>query len=103
MPWLVRQLGKSGEPLAAAWRQAAGMVLTGCPAALTAPLERIHAPGWLGRCSTVNPKVAGLMRVGKLLQEPIVVVVWSAGNRCGRSPSGMATWTAATMARVTAV
>ena len=32
-----------------------------------------------------------------------VVIVWSGGMRCGRIHSGMATWTAAKMARVTAM
>ena len=39
-----------GAPFArrlASW-QAAGIVLTGCPAALMAPLDRIQAPGWPG-------------------------------------------------------
>ena len=37
------------------------------------------------------------------MKELIAAVVWSGGNRCGRIHSGMATWAAAKMARVTAM
>lgn len=41
--------GEEGlRPAIAAW-QGAGRALTGWPAALTAPLERIHLPGGAGR------------------------------------------------------
>src|ERR1017187_2327450 len=100
MPWLVRHCVQAGLPVG----QAAGLVLTGCPAALTAPEERIQAPGWLGRKSRVNPKVPlGPMRVGSWVMELIAAVVWSGGKRCGRIDSGMATWAAAKMARVMAM
>jgi hypothetical protein len=35
-------------PVFAIDAQAAGVVLTGCPAALTGPLDRSQAPGWPG-------------------------------------------------------
>ena len=37
------------------------------------------------------------------MQEVTETVVWPGGNRCGRIHSGMAIWTAAKMARVTAM
>jgi hypothetical protein len=64
MPWLARQATKAAGPCPggkafpcapALWPvfptdvQAAGVVLTGCPAALTGPLDRSQAPGWPGR------------------------------------------------------
>jgi hypothetical protein len=61
MPWLARQPRKATGPVVdpcglALWfapvlptdAQAAGVVLTGCPAVLTGPLDRSQAPGWLG-------------------------------------------------------
>ena len=36
-------------PVFAIDAQAAGVALTGCPAALTGPLDRSQAPGWPGR------------------------------------------------------
>src|ERR1022692_3044637 len=104
MPWLVRQGVQAGLPLSAPGLQAAGLVLTGCPAALTAPLESIQAPGWLGRNWTPNAKVPlGPMRVGSWVKELIAAVVWSGAKRCGRIDSGMATWAAAKMTRVMAM
>src|SRR6266487_3410733 len=57
MPWLVRQPGKSGLFSIDGAVQAAGVVLTGCPAALTGPLDRIHAPNWPGRLVATSVKV----------------------------------------------
>src|ERR1700748_3180037 len=81
-------------------RQGAGIVLTGCPAALMAPLDRIQASGWAGTvlaCSvpTLSPAVPK--------NDGPLTTVRSGGMRCGRIHSGMATWTAAKMARVMAM
>ncbi len=53
--------------------QAAGVVLTGCPAALTGPLDRIHAPNWPGRlvATIVNVLPPGpVAPAGKVPQRP---------------------------------
>src|ERR1039458_8166495 len=103
MPWLARQLSHLGDPPAPRTRgsadsQAAGTV-TGCPAALTAPLEVIQAPGWPGTWVAVTAIVPP---VGKTFTcaASIVAIVRLGGMRCGRIHSGVATWTAAKMARV---
>lgn len=49
----VRMVGPGAGTLALLYclssaMQAAGVVLTGCPVALTGPLDRSHAPGWPG-------------------------------------------------------
>src|SRR5437870_12958704 len=104
-PWLARQ--SRPESPATACMQAAGTVLTGFPAASTAPLERTQASGWLDRPPAVNMKVAveicAEMRNPMSETELSVVIVRLGGNRCGRIHSGMATWRAAKMARVTAM
>jgi hypothetical protein len=43
--------------------QAAGTLLAGCPAALTAPLEMIQAPGWPRTRVALNAIVVGLIPV----------------------------------------
>src|ERR1039458_8408735 len=107
MPWLSRQLSHLGDPLppracSSADSQAAGAV-TGCPAALTAPLEVIQAPGWpatrVAVTTIVDPPVGKTFACAA----SVVAIVWLGGMRCGRTHSGVAAWTAAKMARVTAI
>src|SRR5579863_42428 len=86
----------TGEP----GRQAPGIVLTGCPDALMAPLETIHAPGWPGTVLAVS--VPTFIAAAWKNDEPLTTVRVG-GMRCGRTASGMAIWTAAKMARVTAM
>jgi hypothetical protein len=77
--------------------------VTGCPAALTAPLEVIQAPGWpatrVAVTAIVDPPVGKTVACAA----SIVAIVRLGGMRCGRIHSGVATWTAAKMARVTAM
>ena len=75
-------------------------MLTGCPAALMAPLERIQASGWPGTVLAVS--VPTLIAADWKNDGPLTTVR-SGGRRCGRTHSGIATWTAAKMARVTAM
>src|ERR1700728_4740103 len=83
------------RPENAAW-QAAGRLVTGRPAALMAPLERIQAPGRPGTMVAVRlPKFRST--------DSIVAIVRSGGMRCGRTPIGMAIWAAMKIARVTAM
>src|SRR5215831_2355607 len=109
MPWLARQLssargGPPGpRPPGIADSQAAGMVLTGCPAALTAPLEVIQAPGWPGTVAPVTAIVEPLAGYTFACAAAIVAIVRLDGRRCGRIHSGVTSWTAAKMARVTAM
>jgi hypothetical protein len=62
------------EPMAPdiAGSQAAGMVLTGCPAALTPSLEMIQAPGWPGTTLAVTTSL-GLAR--RLTFAPVAAIV----------------------------
>src|SRR6266516_300206 len=110
MPRLVRQFARAGPGplLLAAGEQADGTtVLTGCPAASAAPLDRIQAPGWPAKPSvaSVKVKVCGesVVKRFNVVSLVIATVVWLAGNRFGRIHSGMAIWRAAKMARVTAM
>jgi hypothetical protein len=66
------------------------MVLTGCPAALTAPLEVIQAPGWPRTRVAVTVNVEPL--VGKTFARAalIVAIVRLGGMRFGRIHSGVA-------------
>src|SRR5579863_6055935 len=78
-------------------RQETGAAVTGCPAALMAPLEMIQAPGCPGTSEAV-------MAGGEIdCTDSSVVIVCTGGMRCGRTQSGMATWTTAKMARVMAM
>src|SRR5580704_3357897 len=109
MPWLARQSGKAERLFSIdSVVQAAGVVLTGCLVALTGPLDRSHAPGWPGTSVAVSVKVLPPGPVSarprpEFSSEAIEMTVWRAGIRFGRIHSGMATWTAAKMARVTAM
>ena len=91
MPRLVRQFARAGPgpPLLAAGEQADGTtVLTGCPAAPAAPLDRIQAPGWPAKPSvaSVKVKVCGESVLKRFNVVPLVIatVVWLAGNRFGQ-------------------
>src|SRR5580693_1773949 len=86
----------TGEP----GRQAPGIVLTGCPDALMAPLETIHAPGWPGTVLAVS--VPMLIAAAWKNDGPLTTARLG-GRRCGRTASGMAIWTAAKTASVTAM
>jgi hypothetical protein len=82
--------------------QAAGMVPTCCPAALTPSLEMTQAPGWPGT-PAVSISLGLALRLTVAPGAAIVVTVWLVGNRCGRIHSGVMNWTAAKMARVMAM
>src|ERR1022692_2149520 len=69
--------------------QAAGAVVTGCPAALMGPLERIQASGRPGTVVAVS--VPTLIDAAWKNDGPLTTV-WSGGRRCGRTHSGTATW-----------
>src|SRR5580700_3899443 len=126
IPWLPRQAKKPAGPVAGApeppceaWlvpvftlpvfaidAQAAGVALTGCPAALTGPLDRSQAPGRPGRLTAKSVKVLPPGPVWAGEKSPCEVTgmaTWSGGARLGRTHSGMATWRAAKTARVTAM
>ena len=75
-------------------------MLTGWPAALMAALERIQAPGWPGTVLAVS--VPTFIDAAWKNDGPLTTVR-TGGMRCGRTHSGIATWTAAKMARVTAM
>src|SRR5215471_1796515 len=101
MPLLARQ--SSPESPNSACMHAAGAVLTGFATASTAPLDRTQAPGWLVRRRAVKVKAPCGEVWNEISETELnVVIVWSGGNRWGRIHSGMATWMAAKMARVTA-
>src|SRR6266550_1527209 len=123
MPWLARQPRKATGPVVAPcglapWFapglglvpstdvQTAGVVLTGCPAALTGPLDRSQAPGWPGMLRANSVKIVPPAPVSDGRAAPSEVTgrtVRSGGARLGRTHSGMATWRAAKTARVTAM
>src|SRR5580692_1656711 len=108
MPWLARQSKNAGPAFCIDGAvQAVGVVMVAWPAALTVPLERTQAPGWPGRSSAPRLKVLwfgwALCNSDTPSSEAIGMTVWLAGIRFGRIHSGMATWTAAKMARVTAM
>src|SRR5579872_2026524 len=106
MPWLVRQPSRSGRLFSIVGAvQAAGVVLTGFPAALTGPLDRIHAPNWPGRLVATSVKVLPPGPVAPPAKFPGVTETTArwAGAKWGRIHSGMATWRAAKTARVTAM
>src|SRR5580658_6952444 len=103
MPRLAMQAPRLSEGAAfigEGGRQAVGIVVTGCPAAFMAPLERIQASGWPGTVVAVS--VPTLMDAAWKNDGPLTTVR-SAGRRWGRTHSGTATWTAAKMARVMAM
>jgi hypothetical protein len=83
--------------------QDAGMVLTGCPAALTPSLEMIQAPGWPGTTLAVSVSLGLARRLTLAPAAAIVAVVRVVGNRCGRIHSGVMNWMAAKIARVIAM
>src|SRR5215469_12365127 len=100
MPRLAMHRPGSGAFASEDGRQAAGIVLTGRPAALMAPLETIQASGWPG--TELAARVPTLIDASAKNDGPLTTVR-SGGMRCGRTHSGMATWTATIMARVTAM
>src|ERR1700689_2616171 len=107
MPWLARQLSHPDDPLPRSTRgsadaQAAGAV-TGRPAAVTAPLEVIQAPGWPGTRVAVTAIVDPSVGKRFACTASVVAIVRSGGMRCGRIHSGVTTPTAANMARVRAM
>src|ERR1051326_4344660 len=64
--------------------QAAGVVLTGCPAVLTGPLDRSQAPGWPGTPRANSVKVVPPAPVSDGMAAPSEVTgmtVWSGGAR----------------------
>src|ERR1700722_7601742 len=97
MPWLVRQPSKSGLLSIDDAVQAAGGVVTGRAAAVTGPLDRIHAPNWPGRLVATSVKVLPPAPVGPPASFPKAteMTVRSAGAKWGRIHSGMAIWRAA--------
>src|SRR6516162_2571669 len=102
MPWRARQWSSAGDPLGPRSRgiadsQTAGMPPAGCPAALTAPVEMIQAPGWPGTLA-VNVIVVGSAAVTFACAAAIEAVVRLGGRRCGRIHSGVTSWTTAKMA-----
>src|SRR5580704_14098435 len=100
MPWLVRQSGNAEGLAADTAMQAAGVLLTGCPAALTGPLDSSQAPGWPGTPWVVRLKVLPPGPViGPLFTEVTGMTMWSAWARFGRTHSGTAIWRAAVTAR----
>ena len=81
-------------------------MLTGCPAALTGPLDRSQAPGWPGMVMANSVKIVPPAPVSDGMAAPSEVTgmtTWSGGARLGRTHSGMATWRAAKTARVRAM
>src|ERR1700757_589603 len=102
MPRLAMQGPSPGEAafVGEGDRQGAGILLTGCPAAGMAPLERIQASGWPGTVLAVS--VPTLIDAVSKKDGPLTTVR-SGGMRCGRTHSGTATWTAAMMARAMAM
>src|SRR5260370_4951406 len=104
MPWLARQSSQLPAPPDPACTHAAGTVWVGCPAASTAPLEMIHAPGWPDRAPAAIVKAPCVLFWNPARGvDPIVVTVRAGGNRCGRIHSGIASWRTTKMARVTAM
>ncbi len=82
------------------------MVLVACPAALTGPLDRSQAPGWPEMLMARSVKVVppGPVCDGRAFPSEVTgITAWSGGARLGRTHSGVATWSAAKMARVTAM
>src|ERR1035438_4599056 len=65
-----------------------------CPAALTPPLEMTQASGWPGTMLAVSAVPPWKpLRVAWVAW--VVAINWLGGMRCGRTHSGMTTWTAA--------